>query len=232
MEKVETIQIEKPGPPAVVAELSPIVKAALKFEVVDVASHGIALERHKTCVNAKRAITEHFEPARKAADSAKKEVLALRDGFIGPISEAGRVYDRKAGEHERAEEAKALEEERRLQEIARKEEEDRQINAAIDAEAVGDDAAAAEIMDETPEVPVITVAPQVAKVEGSSKRKTWSAEVTDLQQLVRYVSTHPEWISLLEPAMPNLNRMAVSQREALRIPGVRAVSKSVRATRG
>jgi len=79
--------------------------------------------------------------------------------------------------------------------------------------------------------PVIHVAPQVAQVEGVSSMTRWSAEVTDLMELVKYVAAHPEWLSLLEPAMPNLNRLAVAQRQALSIPGVRAISRTVRATR-
>ena len=78
---------------------------------------------------------------------------------------------------------------------------------------------------------MIHVAPQVATVEGVSSMTRWSAEVTDLIELVKYVAAHPEWLSLLEPAMPNLNRLAVAQRQALSIPGVRAISRTVRATR-
>jgi hypothetical protein len=102
---------------------------------------------------------------------------------------------------------------------------------AIEAEAEGDSAAAEAILAEPVSAPIVTVAPQVAKVDGVSSTTRWSAEVMDLMMLVRYVAAHPEWVSLLEANMPNLNRLAISQHEALSIPGVRAVKTTVRSMR-
>lgn len=231
MGKVEMIQIEKPGPPAIVAELHPVVEQALGFRVVDIDSNAEALNLIKRLRAGEQRIKDYFEPARKAADKAKKEILAARDGMIVPITAARGIYDRKADEYEEQERHKAAEEQQRLQEIANKAEEDRQINDAITAEAEGDTVAAEAIMNEPVEQPIVTVAPAVAKVEGVSKRVNWSAEVHDLYALIEYVVAHPEWKSLLEANMPNLNRLAVSQHEALNIPGVRAVRKTTRATR-
>lgn len=225
------IQIERPGPPAVVRELSPVVAEAKAFQVVDVESHALALERIKTLRNGERAISEYFEPARKSADQAKKEILSARDGLIAPFSEARMAYDRKAQEYEFEERRKAEEKERELQEKARKQEEERKLREAIEAEQSGDQATAEAIMQEPVTVPAVRVAPSVAQVQGVSSRTTWSAEVHDLPALVRYVAAHPEWIYLLEPSMPNLNRLATSQHEAMNIPGVRAVSQTVRSTR-
>lgn len=227
----ELIQIQKPSPPALVAELSPLVKGAQAFNVTDVESNAVALQRLKALREGERKIADYFEPARKAADAAKKEILAARDGLIGPIAAARSIYDEKASRYEQDERRKAEEEQRRLQAQARKEEEERALLAAIEAEEGGNPDEAATILAEPVSAPVIAVAPQVAHVEGVSSRTSWSAEVTDLLELVKYVAAHPEWLSLLEPAMPNLNRLAVAQRQALAIPGVRAVSKSVRSTR-
>jgi len=230
-EAVSMIHIEKPAPPAIVTELSPLVAAAKAFKVTDVDSNAAALERIKKLRAGEKMIEDYFEPARRAADNAKKEILAARDGLIAPIAEARRIYDNSAGAYEQEERRKAEEEQRRLQEKARKDEEERQLLAAIDAEERGDQAEAKAIMEEPVVTPVVTVAPQVARVEGVSSRTNWSAEVTDLLALVRYVAAHPEWVYLLEPSIPNLNRLAVAQRNALSIPGVRAVSKTVRSTR-
>jgi hypothetical protein len=89
------IVILKPQPPTVVAELSPIVNMAKSFEVFDQATNGVALERLRALRAGEKRITECFEPSRKAADEAKKEILRLRDGLIGPIAEARGIYDRK-----------------------------------------------------------------------------------------------------------------------------------------
>ena len=227
----EMIQIEKPSPPALVAELSPLVKAAQAFEVVDVETNTTALQRLRVLRDGEKRIADYFEPARKAADAAKKEILAARDGLIAPIAAARSIYDQKAGAYEQEERRKAEDEQRRLQAQARKEEEERALLAAIEAEESGDAAQAEAILAEPVSVPVVSVAPQVAKVEGVSSRTAWSAEVHDVEALIKYVAAHPEWSSLLEPCMPNLNRLAVAQREALAIPGVRAVSRTVRSTR-
>lgn len=231
MAKVETIQIEKPGPPAIVGELHPYVEQALGFRVVDVDSNAEALNIIKRLRAGEQRIKDYFEPARRAADKAKKEILAARDGLIVPIAAARGIYDRRADEYEQVERRKAAEEERRLQEMARKQEEDRVLDEAIEAERQGDTEAASQILGEELDVPIVTVAPAVAKVSGMSKRETWSAEIENLHELVAYVHNHPEWISLLDANMPNLNRLAVSQHKALNIPGVRAVSKSSRSTR-
>lgn len=225
------IHIQKPGPPAIVEQLKPIVKQAMAFAVVDVATHEVALERVKTLRQAKKQIAEWFEPTRKAIQIAHKENLALRDGFIAPIDDACTAYDNSAGGFEREEERKAEDEQRRLQAEATRQEEERRRMDAIDAEERGDTAEAAAIMEEPIEAPVVIVAPQVAKVAGVSTRKTWGAEVHDLLELVKYVAAHPEWINLVEANGPALNKLAQSQHEALRIPGVRAVSTSTRATR-
>lgn len=219
------IKIEKPAPPGMVATLAPVVLAARGFEVRNVEEHAKALERCKALRDGERAITEAFEPARKKADEAKKEILRLRDGLIGPIAEARSIYDRKAADYEAAERRRAEEEQARLRELARKQEEERQLMAAIAAEEEGDEAAADAIMAESVTAPVVTVAPQVARVVGVVARTIWSAEVTDLHALVKYVAAHPEWLSLLEPVGKNLDAMARTQREAMSIPGVRAVSR-------
>lgn len=226
------IQISKPNPPAVVAEVAPVVAGAMEFVVSDVESNGDALARIMALRSAEKQIAEYFEPARKAADSAKKEILAARDGLAGPLKEARRVYDRKADEYERAELAKAEVERKRLQALAKQQEVDRQLQDAIEAEGAGDDAGAAAIMDEATVVPEVAVVAPVAKVKGVSKRTSWSAQVVDLGALVAYVAKHPEWRSLLQVNQPNLNRLAVSQHNDLAIPGVRAIATTVRSTRG
>jgi hypothetical protein len=225
------IQIERPAPPSIVQELAPLVAEAKAFEVPDVHSHALALERIKVLRSGERKILEYWEPSRKAADAAKREILAARDGLIGPLAEARVIYDRKAAEYEAAERRKAEEEQRRLQEQARKEEEERQLADAQAAQDAGDAVLAEAIIQEPVSVPAVRVAPAIAQVAGVSTRTLWSAEVTDLLALVKYVAQHPEWVSLLEPAMPNLNRLAVAQRDALKIPGVRAVATTSRSTR-
>ena len=229
--EAEILRIEKPAVPAIVARLAPMVAEARAFAVVDVETHGMALERIKAIRSGEKEITELFEDARKKAEAAKKSILATRDGLVGPLAEARTAYDRNAATYEEAERRKTEEEQRRLQELARKEEEERILAQAQEAQAAGDHAQAEAIVAQEVLVPTVRVAPAIAQVEGVSSRTLWSAEVSDVAALVRNVAAHPDLLHLLEPNLPALNRMAISLRENLRIPGVRAVSKTSRATR-
>ena len=225
------IQIERPRPPAIVQEMAPLVKQAQAFEVVDVDSHAECLDREKRLRRAEKGTEEHFAKAKKAASDAHKEIVRSVAALVGPFAEARGIYFKKSDAFEREETRKAEAEQRRLQAEAARQEEERKIMDAEAAEEAGDAAEAEAIRAEPVEPPSVIVAPQVATVAGVSKRETWSAEVHDKGKLIAYVAKHPEWESLLDPNMPNLNRLAVSQHKALAIPGVRAVSASTRTTR-
>lgn len=226
------ITIARPDPPSLVQELAPIVAQAQAFEVTDAATHGEALKRVKSLRLAERGVTEHFEPARKAADAAKKELLALRDGFVTPMAEARGIYERTATEYEREEQRKAAAERKRLEDEARRKEEDARLRQAIAAESAGDDALAEKII-ETPAAPrpVIVPRPAVASVSGVTAVTRWSAEVTDIGALVRHVATHPDLLHLISPNLVALNQMARAQQAKLAIPGVRAVSETSHSVR-
>ncbi len=226
------ITIVTPGPSALAARLAPMVAVAKQYEVTDVDTHATALERAKTLRLGERDITADFEPARKAADDAKKQVLRLRDGYIAPIAEARGIYDRKAADFERVEREKAEKLQRELQEKARREEEERQLMDAVNAEADGDATGAEAILNEQPQVPVVTVAPQVATVSGVTSRELWSAKVDDVIECLLFMTRRPEWRAGLERLKPELESllrpMAVAQRGSLAIPGVSAVCTTCR----
>lgn len=229
----EVIRLERPAPPAIVAELSPIVAQARAFEVTDAESNAVALERFRALRNGEKAIDAHFADAKKAASDAHKKIVAAVNGLIAPISEARGIYDRKAQAFEAAEREKARIEEERLRAEAKKQEDDRALMDAAQAESDGDTATAEAILTEAAHAPAPTihVVPQVAKVEGVSTRTTWSAEVTDLHALVKHIAAHPDMLGLLLPNGPALNKMAQAMRQSLSIPGVKPVANTVRASR-
>lgn len=229
----EVIRLEKPAPPAIVAELSPIVAQARAFVVSDQASNATALERFRRLRAGEKAIEDHFAAAKKAASDAHKSIVGAVNGLLAPIAEARGIYDRAAQAFEAAEREKARLEEERLRVLAVKQEEERALMDAAQAESEGDTATAEAILTEAAHAPAPTihVAPAVAKVEGVSTRTTWSAEVTDLHALVKHIAAHPDMLGLLLPNGPALNKMAQAMRQSLSIPGVRAVANTVRASR-
>lgn len=116
---------------------------------------------------------------------------------------------------------------RRVRLPERKAEENRRITAAVEAEANGDRAGAEAILNEPPPDIVVTVKPEIAKVDGVNKpRDNWSVAVFDMDALARHADP-----ALLLPNYPALNSLARAFKGALNIPGVRAVNNPSRAVR-
>ena len=102
--------------------------------------------------------------------------------------------------------------------------------------ARGDTAGAERLISEPVLVPTVAPAPvfappavvvEVPKVAGISFRVDWSAEVTDLSQLVLAVAEQRQSIGLLLPNQTALNQMARALKGSMRVPGVEAVSKRI-----
>lgn len=158
---------------------------------------------------------------------------ALRDkaDVEAPLTEAERVvkdamvaYDREQDRLQREAQRKADEEARQ------REEQDRLERAAAmerEGNAFGDTALVAEaealISEPAPIVQAAPVAKATPKVAGITYRTTYSAQVTDVVALIRFVAANPSHAALLTPNLTALNAQARSLRTALQIPGVRVI---------
>lgn len=122
----------------------------------------------------------------------------------------------------------AREEQARLEALAHAE---RQKIAAQakEAEQAGDTSTAAVLASTAAVVTAPKVATASPKISGISTRENWSAEVTNLVELVQYVAAHPENIGLIEANTKALNGMAKALKGAMSIPGVKAVSTTTMA---
>jgi hypothetical protein len=117
----------------------------------------------------------------------------------------------------------------RKQAAARKLEEDRRLREAellIDA---GDEEAANALLDAPVELATFVGEPEQPKVSGLCTRTLWSGEVYDKVALAAHVVAHPEDADLIDGNVANINSRARSQKDKLSIPGVRPVSKQVKA---
>jgi len=178
-----------------------------------------------------RSIIEPKAVAWQRAETARREAEAR----------AAAEVERKRLEAIRAAELEAAE-------LARKEAEERALHLATEAQERGDDDAAeavlraAEAADAAAQaqkaaivaapVYVAPLAVEKIKTDGVATVKTWSAEVTDLVALARYVSMNPHMVGLIEANMPALNAQARSLKNLMQIPGVRAVeTESMRSKR-
>jgi len=221
MKSVTTI--ERPDTTEIEAEHAPIVAEANALVIVDAASHGAAIQLGNRATARKAVIEGMLKPATDAAHKAHRELTSLRSTLCAPFDRVREICGGKALEWERKARAAAAEEQRKREEAARKAEEERQLQDAMAAEAAGDTEQAEQILAEAPAAPVIPVAPDIAKVEGSSSRGNWKAEVVDFAAFLKHCATHEECHGYVAAVMPVLNALARSQRDLLRIPGVRAV---------
>lgn len=227
----QEILIARPDTETLQTEVHDLVAAAEALQIKNVDDHSFALETIKQLRQKEKRITDHFEPARKAADGAKKEILAARDLLVKPLSEARGFLDRKAVAYQQDQQRIAREAELKAQEEVRKEEE-RRLAEADKAIEEGDDEKAEAILD-APVVPAAApIAPEVATVSGVSTRTTWSAEVVDMTALIQHAAKNPLDARLIEPNMTELNKLAVVHKEKLDIPGVKAVPKTTTVARG
>lgn len=230
MTKVQAIAI--PEEAAIVKEVHPYVLAAQELAVRSEEEHGRALEILKALANAERAVKEHYEEPKALAHRTHKAITTAERKILGPILQARSAVNRKVSDYEQEAERKAKEEEERLRKEALAQEQERALTEAIEASEAGDEEFAEAILEEAQSSDVVVrVDPAVSKVDGVSTQKRWHAEVVDLFALVNFVAEHKEWLHLLTPHMPSLNKMAQMQRAALSVPGVKAVCERTIAVR-
>lgn len=216
------ITIESPATEAHEEANQAIVAEAKAIVITDAEQHAAAQEFLTRVAGMSKQVRELFRESKAAAHQAHRSVCSLESSLLQPLSRASENVRGKVLSYEQAERRRAEEEAQRKAEEARRAEEERRLADAEQAEAEGDHETAEAILEEAPVVP-ITVAPtpKVAKVAGVSRRVRWVAEVDDLLALVNYVAENPEWLHLLAPDMAALNGLARSQKDRMRIPGVK-----------
>ncbi len=167
---------------------------------------------------------QRFEITRPL-DQAKKAVMEFFEQPLGYLRQAETILKRAIGnwhdeqariarEAEAAARQRALEAQRKLEEQAAK------------LEARGKSEQAEEKRMQAALAPAIAAASVVApppKSSGISMRETWSAEVENLMELARAVADGRAPLNAIEPNMPMLNGTARAQKDAMNIPGVKAV---------
>ena len=230
---IETAQVEQQG--------LALVTDAKALVIQDEPSYQRAGLMLRTVKDYLRRVAEVCEPVVSAAWAAHRAAVAQRTNLEAPAKEAEGVLkramigyteeiDRQRRETQRR--AAAEVEAARLAAVA--EEEERQVAAAMEAEANGQEEQVAAILTAPIVVAPFTppvVLPSKPKVEGVSYREDWTAEIFDLLELVRAVAAGRQPVSLLQPDMTVLNGMARALKSVMNVPGVRSVSRRVVAAR-
>lgn len=200
---------------------------ARSMKIEDAESYELACGELLAVAALRKEAETVFGPIVKAANEAHRVALAQKAKVDGPLNEAEQILKSVIGGWQREQRRIADEEARRLREEAER--------AALEAreaeimQAEAEDATPAEIAALTlmpVVVPHVTVRPSTPKVVGVSMRETWSAEVTDLAALVRFIAANPNHVGLLSPNMTAINQMARAMKDKLNIPGVKAYSST------
>jgi hypothetical protein len=188
----------------------------------------------KACREGERNAVELFKDPKALAHQTHRAITKAEGEIIGPFAQARGIVAGKAVAFAEEQEKIARQKRIEAEAVAKAEAETLALAEAAAAHDAGDSVAAMEILDEalTAPAPVVQVKAEVAKVEGVSSTKRWSAQVTSLAALVKWVALNPESIHLLKANDAALNSMARAQKEAMRIPGVRAVSTTTLGVRG
>lgn len=234
----DTLTIRHPDPAKMLANFAPILAEAASLKITDKPSADRAGELLRAIKGAEKFILEGdptsgwegFAGHVKALDKEHKFAVKIRDAAVEPYRTGFATLNGNLLTYEAAERKKAEEAARIAQEAARRAEEDRKIQEAIEAKDSGNAALAEEILNEPVTAPTFTpVAPP--KIEGRSVRENYKAKVVDMLELVRWIAQHPEDINLVEPNMPALNALARSRKRAFKLPGCEVVVDQVAATR-
>lgn len=247
-----------PEAPALNQQGGELARAVAALAVVDDPTFTQAGEWLRTIKGYLGRVAEVFDPIVDAAHRAHKVAVEQRKGLLTHALDAERtlkarmaLYEQEQERKRREAEAAAARERARLEaeERARVAAEQRRLQAeaeeqrlveAVKAEQAGDKDAAERLVAAPVEVaPVVpkpvfvppVVAVQAPRVEGVSFRDEWSAEVVDLSALVKAVAGGTVPLTVIKADQVALNGLARSLREAMSIPGVKAVSRRVVAAR-
>lgn len=180
-----------------------------------------ACELVKTIKALRAEVNATFDPIVAKAYSAHKESVAQKKKHDTPLALAEDMVKTRMAAWLAEQERLRREEELRLQKQAQEEEERRQLENAVILDELGETAEANRLLEETAKAAPIVLPKFTPKVNGISMTARYSAEVTNLMELVQAVASGRAPIQCLEANQVFLNRQAVAMRQALSYPGVR-----------
>jgi len=177
-----------------------------------------------------KEVNDVFDPMIKKAHEAHKEVLAQKKNFQAPLQQAERHLKSQIApylaekERIRREAEERIRKEREKAEQEARAEEDRKLQAALEAEEDGRTDDAYEIIDTVRHAPAPTKTPipEKTKLEGTSLRTIWRWEITEQDKIPReYLKVDDKKISAVVRAL----------KKGALIPGIRVFSESTIASR-
>jgi hypothetical protein len=209
---------------------------ATAMVVADQGGYDQATEALKVVKGLASQISETFDPIISAAHAAHKIACDQRKRLLDPLTQAELLIKRKVGSFLDEQERLRLAEQRRLEEEERKRAEEEALATAIANEAALKEAGAAPeeidaqtalLLDEAPaQVAPVLARPTFQKAAGVSATPRYSAEVTNLKELMKAVLEGKAPENCIIADMTVLNGLARSLKDHLRYPGVKLVKST------
>jgi hypothetical protein len=130
-------------------------------------------------------INSHYKPLADAAFKSHRLITAQWNEMKRPLEDVKTHLVNQVKSYQRKVREEAEAEQRRLDEIARKQEEDRRLAEALEAEQSGNVEEAQAIIEEEMFVPTPIVRPDVPKVDNRKYATRWAWTVTDINKVPR-----------------------------------------------
>ena len=182
-----------------------------------------------------KALAKDLEERRTAITGPINQALRQVNDLFKPakdwLAQAETTLKGKLLSFQQEQERAAREAQARAEEEIRQRREKLEQEAAK-AEARGKEAKADVLRAQAQAEVAPAIQPVASSLPGIQSRETWKAEVTDIRALLTFVvETWPALAATIEVNQGVLNAQARTMREALAIPGVRAVKETTLAAR-
>lgn len=174
---------------------------------------------------ARKTVDETFDPVISAAFHSHKEACNAKRKIENPLVEAEGILKLEIGRYQSEQERIRREEEFKLQELARKQQEEMNLQEAIALEGAGLHQEAEEAIN-NPVMPAVLASP-VPKVSGITSRDSYFATVTDIKALCRAVAEGKVPPMAIAANMQFLNSQARNLKQLMHYPGVIVQSKKI-----
>jgi hypothetical protein len=201
---------------AVVSEALTWPQRARSLRVVDGQTCVGASELLKGIKALRAKVAEVFDVHISNAFRAHKALVAEKAKAEAPLTEAEAIIKRGLAAYEQEQQRLARAESDRLAAIARQAEINRKLAEALAAEAMGDDAGAADILEEPISAAPVLVPTDVPKVSGVSYSTRWKFRIVNEKLVPR------EFLSVDEA---KIGAWVRSQKGQVTIPGVEVYSE-------
>src|SRR3990167_482578 len=168
--------------------------------------------------------SQHDDNIRRWHEGHRK-AISERDERLLPYMQAETILGLKILDYKREQDNLKTEEEERIRKELAKQEEERRLTEAIEAEAAGDKETAEELISAPIEIPPVILPKATPKLDRTAIKTYWKCEVIDMRALLLGVLNDSVPMQAIIPNMPLLGQIVRTLKKEMRYPGVKVWSE-------